>query len=71
MERFWRPILISALSEELDRISISAAAQVVRESMKSPAARHMGVPTVPLTDFTTKPETTSAPAAVSCTSADR
>jgi uncharacterized protein with NAD-binding domain and iron-sulfur cluster len=49
--RFWYPILVSALSEELDRISISAAAQVVRESMKSPAARHMGVPTVPLTDL--------------------
>jgi hypothetical protein len=32
-------------------ISISAAAQVVRESMKSPAARQMGVPTVPLTDL--------------------
>lgn len=49
--RFWRPILISALSEELDRISVSAAAQVVRESMKSPAARHMGVPALPLTDL--------------------
>ena len=51
VERFWRPILISALSEELDLISISAAAQVIRESMKSPAARQMGVPTVPLTDL--------------------
>jgi squalene-associated FAD-dependent desaturase len=51
VERFWRPILISALSEELDRISISAAAQVVRESMKSPAARQMGVPALPLTDL--------------------
>jgi squalene-associated FAD-dependent desaturase len=49
IERFWKPILISALSEELENISISSAAQVVRESMKSPAARHMGVPTVPLT----------------------
>ncbi len=49
IERFWKPILISALSEDLDHISISSAAQVVRESMKSPAARHMGVPTVPLT----------------------
>jgi squalene-associated FAD-dependent desaturase len=49
--RFWYPILVSALSEELDRISVSAAAQVVRESMKSPEARHMGVPTVPLTDL--------------------
>ena len=51
VERFWRPILISALSEELDRISISSAAQVVRESMKSPAARQMGVPAIPLTDL--------------------
>jgi squalene-associated FAD-dependent desaturase len=49
--RFWHPILISALSEELDRISVSAAAQVVRESMKTPAARHMGVPTLPLTEL--------------------
>jgi squalene-associated FAD-dependent desaturase len=49
--RFWRPILVSALSEELDRISISAAAQVVRESMKSPRARQMGVPMIPLTDL--------------------
>src|SRR5271157_4308447 len=51
IDRFWRPILVSALSEELDLISISYAAQVVRESMKSPTARHMGVPTVPLTDL--------------------
>ena len=51
IERFWRPILVSALSEDLDLISISYAAQVVRESMKSPAARHMGVPTIPLTDL--------------------
>jgi squalene-associated FAD-dependent desaturase len=49
--RFWNPILVSALSEDLDRISVSSAAQVVRESMKSTAARHMGVPTVPLTDL--------------------
>jgi len=51
ISRFWHPILVSALSEELDRISVSAAAQVVRESMKSPAARQMGVPTLPLTDL--------------------
>jgi squalene-associated FAD-dependent desaturase len=49
VERFWKPILVSALSEDLDRISISAAAQVVRVSMMSPGARHMGVPTIPLT----------------------
>jgi squalene-associated FAD-dependent desaturase len=51
VERFWKPILVSALSEDLDRISIAYAAQVVRESMKSTAARHMGVPTIPLTDL--------------------
>ena len=49
--RFWHPILVSALSEEVDRISVSAAAQVIRESMKSPEARHMGVPALPLTDL--------------------
>src|SRR5262252_10130028 len=51
ISRFWHPILVSALSEELDRISVSAAAQVVRESMKSPAARQMGVPALPLSDL--------------------
>lgn len=51
VERFWKAILISALSEDLDRISVSAAAQVVRESMKSPGARQMGVPALPLTDL--------------------
>jgi squalene-associated FAD-dependent desaturase len=51
IDRFWKPILVSALSEDLDLISISYAAQVVRESMKSPTARHMGVPSIPLTDL--------------------
>jgi squalene-associated FAD-dependent desaturase len=51
IQRFWKPILISALSEDLDLISISSAAQIVRESMKSPAARHMGVPNIPLTNL--------------------
>ncbi|HEY6765983.1 MAG TPA: hydroxysqualene dehydroxylase HpnE [Candidatus Sulfotelmatobacter sp.] len=51
IENFWKPILISALSEDLDRVSISSAAQVVRVSMMSPAARHMGVPAVPLTEL--------------------
>jgi squalene-associated FAD-dependent desaturase len=51
IERFWKPILVSALSEDLDRISVSYAAQVVRESMRSRDARLMGVPTVPLTEL--------------------
>jgi squalene-associated FAD-dependent desaturase len=51
IQLFWKPILVSALSEELDLISVPYAAQVVRESMKTPAARHMGVPAIPLTDL--------------------
>jgi protoporphyrinogen oxidase len=51
IERFWKPILISALSEDMDRISIPYAAQVVRESMKSTAAGRMGIPKVPLTEL--------------------
>jgi zeta-carotene desaturase len=54
IDRFWKPILVSALSEDLNLISISYAAQVVRESMKSPIARHMGVPNIPLTDLYNK-----------------
>jgi zeta-carotene desaturase len=49
IDRFWKPILVSALSEDLDRIAVPYAAQVVRESMKSREARLMGVPTIPLT----------------------
>ena len=52
IERFWKTILVSALNEDLDRISVSYAAQVVRESfLKSAAAGRMGVPTVPLTEL--------------------
>ena len=51
IERFWKPVLVSALSEDLDRISVPYAAQVFRESMKSRDARLMGIPTVPLTNL--------------------
>ena len=52
IERFWKTILISALNEDLDRMSVPYAAQVVRESfLKSAAAGRMGVPTVPLTEL--------------------
>ncbi len=51
IERFWNPILISALSDDLDRISISAAGQVIRETTRSNAARRMGIPAVPLTEL--------------------
>jgi zeta-carotene desaturase len=50
--RFWQTILVSALNEDLDRMSVSYAAQVIRESfLKSAAAGWMGVPTVPLTEL--------------------
>jgi squalene-associated FAD-dependent desaturase len=51
IDRFWKPILVSALSEDLDRIAVPYAAQVVRESMKSRNARLMGIPMVPLTEL--------------------
>jgi squalene-associated FAD-dependent desaturase len=52
IERFWKPILVSALNEDLDRMSVPYAAQVVREAfLKSAAAGRMGVPSVPLTDL--------------------
>jgi len=52
IERFWKTILVSALNEDLDRISIPYGAQVIRESfLKSPAAGRMGIPTVPLTEL--------------------
>jgi squalene-associated FAD-dependent desaturase len=52
IERFWKPVLVSALNEELDRMSVPYAAQVVRESfLKSAAAGRMGVPTVPLSEL--------------------
>ena len=51
IQRFWKPILVSALNDEIDRVSVSSAGQVVRESLKSPSARHMGVPEIPLTEL--------------------
>ena len=52
IERFWKTILVSALNEDLDQVSVPYAAQVVRESfLKSEAAGRMGIPMVPLTDL--------------------
>ena len=43
---------MSALNEDLDRISVRYAAQVFRESfMKSAAAGRMGLPSIPLSDL--------------------
>jgi squalene-associated FAD-dependent desaturase len=52
IDRFWKTILVSALNEDIDRVSVTYAAQVVRESfLKSAGAGRMGIPTVPLTDL--------------------
>ncbi len=52
IDRFWAPVLISALNEELDRISVRYAALVFRDSfLKSAEAGRMGVPAVPLSQL--------------------
>lgn len=49
ISRFWTPVLVSALNEELDRVSAASAAMVFREAfLKSPQAGRMGVSAVPL-----------------------
>jgi len=52
IERLWKPVLVSALNEDLERMSVRHAAQVFRESfLKSAEAGRMGVPRVPLSDL--------------------
>lgn len=55
IDRFWKVVLVSAINEDLDRISVRYGAQVFRESfLKSAEAGKMGVPTVPLSDLYSK-----------------
>lgn len=52
IDRFWKVVLVSALNEDLDRMSVRYATQVFRESfLKSVAAGRMGVPRVPLSEL--------------------
>jgi zeta-carotene desaturase len=52
IERFWKTVLVSALNEDLDRISVRYAAQVFRESfMNSADAGRLGVPSIPLSQL--------------------
>jgi squalene-associated FAD-dependent desaturase len=52
IERFWKTVLVSALNEDLDRMSVRYATQVFRESfMKSAAGGRMGLPSIPLSDL--------------------
>ncbi len=52
IDRFWAPVLVSALNEELERTSVRYAAMVFRDSfLKSAEAGRMGIPAVPLSDL--------------------
>jgi len=52
IERFWKVVLVSALNEDLERMSVYYAAQVFRESfLKSREGGRLGVPRVPLTEL--------------------
>jgi len=52
VDRFWKVVLVSAINEDLDRISAHYGAQVFRESfLKSAEAGRMGIPTVPLSEL--------------------
>ncbi|HET9742944.1 MAG TPA: hydroxysqualene dehydroxylase HpnE [Terriglobales bacterium] len=52
IERFWKPVLVSAINEDLERISVHYGAKVFRESfLKSAEAGQMGIPTVPLSEL--------------------
>ena len=52
IDRFWAPVLVSALNDELDRISVHYAALVFRDSfLKSAEAGRMGLPAVPLSQL--------------------
>ena len=52
IDRFWKPVLVSALNEDLDRISVHYAAKVFRESfLMSPQSGRMGIPGIPLSEL--------------------
>jgi zeta-carotene desaturase len=52
IERFWRPILVSALNEEPERCSARYAFQIFRMGfLAHPRAYQMGVPRVPLREL--------------------
>jgi squalene-associated FAD-dependent desaturase len=52
IDRFWRVVLVSALNQDLDRVSSRYAAQVFRESfLNSAPAGALGLPALPLSDL--------------------
>ena len=67
IERFWKTVLVSALNEDLDRVSVRYAAQVFRESfMKSAAAGRMGCRAFLFQIYTEAPWNISGHAAETC-----
>ncbi len=56
IRRFWRPTLVSACNEEMDRISCTHAFKLFRDGfLAHPRAYHFGVPRVPLGTLYTEP----------------
>lgn len=52
IDRFWNPVLVSALNEELDRVSVHYAGMVFRQAfMQSARGGAMGIPTIPLSQL--------------------
>lgn len=52
ISRFWAPVLVSALNDDLDQVSVRYAAMVFRDSfLKSAEAGRMGVPAAPLSEI--------------------
>jgi squalene-associated FAD-dependent desaturase len=52
VERFWKPVLLSALNEEPDHVSVRYAAKVFREAfLFSAEAGRLGVPRIPLSEL--------------------
>lgn len=52
VRHFWRPVVISALNDTLDRCSMKYAGQVFHETfLKSAEGGRFGIPTLPLSEF--------------------
>ncbi len=51
VRRFWRPVVVSALNEEPDRVSAQPAFQVFLQGFLAKAGCRMGMPSVPLAEL--------------------
>jgi zeta-carotene desaturase len=52
ISRFWEPVLVSALNEDADQLSVEMAGMVFRDAfLKSAEAGRMGLPNVPLSEL--------------------